>query len=379
MPTFNPEVKKVLNKVPIVKNMIIQTFFIWRGLFKWSKWSLYQFYFFLVNTRSSLIKSHGSIRKNPAVKSVIFLMPKYFMPETLCGTTEELILCFKELCPDVLVECIYFDEEKFINNKESYLKHIIEVHPSHFVYLYGPNLKFSLKFDQLQVFLRRLDSYKIILSTDSIRLGHSYFLNKVKNNVDMIVGLDASLRFSSKNSKLIGPMPGVISRQTFERLIKPSLPVSRDIDILIAGGQYYNRLAIADFLQQNGLKVTWLGGKHGKDRISDDEYFSISSRAKIRLISLFTDDDLHIHMKAHVSEAAAAASLLFVNSSYPVSLYFEEGKEFISFASLEELLEKVKWYLSHDEDRIKISMAAHRRWIKNYSGGKFWQNILSQA
>lgn len=32
----------------------------------------------------------------------------------------------------------------------------------------------------------------------------------------------------------------------------------------------------------------------------------------------------------------------------------------------------------NDEERVKVSMAAHHRWIENYSGGKFWQNILSQ-
>ena len=169
----------------------------------------------------------------------------------------------------------------------------------------------------------------------------------------------------------------LISQYTFERLIQPHLSIPRDIDILIAGSQYRKRLAIADFLQQNGLKVTMLGGRYVKDRMPFDKYSLISCRAKIRIVSLYTNDELHVHLKGHIAEAVATASLLFVDSAYLPSVYFDEGKEFISFTSLDELLEKIKWYLNNDEERLKVSMAAHHRWIKDYSGSKLWKNILS--
>lgn len=376
---FRSIIKKWLNRVPTVKKILIWIIFISTGLFNRLRWIFYLFYFFLLNTQFFSSKSHGIMKKSPAVKSIIFLLPKYFIGENLTETSEEIVLCFKELYPDILVECIYFDENEFVNDRESCIKHIIVVNPSHFVYLYGPNLKYSLTRDQLQAFLRQIDGYKIIMATDSIRMSHSYFLNKIKNDVDMIVGLDAPLRFGSRNSKLIGPVLTPISRHTFERLIKPNLSIYRDIDILIMGSKYRKRLGIADFLRQNGLKVTILGGEYGKDRMSYDKYCLISCRSKIRIVSLFTDDELHVHSKGHIAEAAATASLLFVDSLYPTSIYFDEGKEFISFTSLPELLEKIRWYLSNDEERVKVSMAAHHRWIENYSGGKFWQNILGQS
>jgi len=377
MCTIRVMIKKWLNRVPSVKKLLIWIFF---GGFKKSlRWVFYKYYFYMVNILVLLGKSHGIMKKNPVVRSIIFLLPKYITGENIYESSEELVLCFIELYPDSLVECIYFDENAFINDKESYIKHIATVNPSHFVYLYGPNPSFSLTRDQLRAFLRQLDSFKIIIATDSIRMPHSYFLNKIKNDVDMIIGLDAPIRFRSRKSKLIGPAPGIISRNTFEKLIKPNLSICRDIDILVAGSKYRKRLAIADFLHQNGLKVTMLGGEYGNDRMSYDKYFFNSCRAKIRIVSLFTDDELHVHLKGHVAEAVATASLLFVDSLYPTSIYFDEGKEFINFSSLNELLEKIKWYLNNDEERLKISMAAHHRWIEEYSGGKFWENIFSQS
>ncbi len=372
-------IKKCLNKVPTVKKILIRILLA-GGAYSRLRWIYYHIYFFLINAQFLLGKSDGIMKKNLVVKNVIFLLPKYITEEDLSELSEELVLCFKELYPDILVECIYFDEKEFINNQESYLKHIIAVNPSLFVYLYvATKFAFSLTCNQWRAFLRQLDSYKMIISADSIRLPCSYFLNKMKNDVDMIVGLDAPLRFASRKSKLVSVLPSVISQHTFERLIQPNLSISRDIDILIAGSQYRKRLAIADFLQQNGLKVTMLGGKYGNDRMSYDKYSLISCRAKIRIVSLFTNDELHVHLKGHIAEAVATTSLLFVDSPYPTSIYFDEGKEFISFTSLEELLKKIKRYLNNDEERLKVSMAAHHRWIENYSGSKLWKNILSQS
>lgn len=366
---------KWLNKVPSVKTFLIWLIFQSSGL-KRLRLICYQFYFFLGNTQFFLSKSHGILKKNPTVKSIIFLLPKYVCVKNLYELSQELVLCFKELYPDILVECIYFYEDESLDDKKTYLKRIITANPSHFVYLYGPH---PLTCKQMQDFLPKIDSYKIIIATDSIVMGDSYFLNIIKNDVDMIVGLDAPLRFRSRNSKLIGPIPSVISQHTFERLIQPNLSISRDIDILIAGFKYRKRLDIANYLQNNGQKVTMIGGESGNTRMSYDQYFLISCRAKIRIVTLTAYDELHVHMKGHIAEAVATASLLFVDFLYPITNFFEEGKEFIRFASMKELLEKVKWYLSNDEERIKVSMAAHRRWIEEYSGGKLWENIFSQS
>ena len=106
------------------------------------------------------------------------------------------------------------------------------------------------------------------------------------------------------------------------------------------------------------------------EKKSYNQYLILSCRTKIRIVTLSTFDGSDLHMKGQIAEALSTAALLFVDSSYLISNYFKEGVEFICFASMNDLLEKVRWYLNNDEERLNISMAGHKRWVENYSGFK---------
>ena len=186
----------------------------------------------------------------------------------------------------------------------------------------------------------------------------------------MIIGMDAPLKFNSRKSILRGPLVSMISTHTFETVISPNLSNIKDIDVLIAGANYPIRNEIINYLKANGVLVNPNNTGLFYEKKSYNQYLILSCRTKIRIVTLSTFDGSDLHMKGQIAEALSTAALLFVDSSYLISNYFKEGEEFICFASMNDLLEKVRWYLNNDEERLNISMAGHKRWVENYSGFK---------
>ncbi len=305
--------------------------------------------------------------------------------QNIFETSEELIQSFKELYPEIPVEAIFYDGFEFLNNRSFEFQRISSTNPSHFVFLYGPNPPFTPKSAQIRSLMHKIDSYKIAILTDSIRLSHSYFLSKIRKSFDAVIGIDAAIQFGTGNTIAVGPMTSCISNRTFETLIRPNLSVKRDIDVLILGTLYQERLDVVEFLRRHGLKITTMGGEYGDARLSFGEYLNISCRAKIRISTSFTEKKIlqtsssMSQMKGHITEAIASASLLLLDSTYPAGKFFEEGKEFVTYSSLEDLLYKVRWYLEHDDERSTIALRAHERWLKNYSGGNFWKIAFGET
>jgi spore maturation protein CgeB len=55
---------------------------------------------------------------------------------------------------------------------------------------------------------------------------------------------------------------------------------------------------------------------------------------------------------------------------------YEEGKEVDCFGSVEELAEKVDYYLAHPGERERIAVAGHRRCVPAYSYDQRMLQIL---
>jgi len=58
--------------------------------------------------------------------------------------------------------------------------------------------------------------------------------------------------------------------------------------------------------------------------------------------------------------------------------YYEEGKEIACFASPEELVDKVRYYLANEDERLRIAKAGHERCIRENSLSSRARVIIEQ-
>ena len=73
---------------------------------------------------------------------------------------------------------------------------------------------------------------------------------------------------------------------------------------------------------------------------------------------------IHSGIPLRVLDIMACGGFVLSNRQPEITEYFEEGAEIVTFGSMEECIDKVHYYLSHEEERRQIAEAGQRK-VKN--------------
>jgi hypothetical protein len=153
----------------------------------------------------------------------------------------------------------------------------------------------------------------------------------------------------------------------------------KDIDVSFIGAVKNERGPIIELLKDNGINVHLSGGR-GKDgqNLTFEEYADMIKRSKISLN--FNWAYSSPQRKGRIFEIAACGS--FMLSNFPEALKgkdgycFEDKKHFVSFTP-ENIVEKVKYYLQHNEEREQIAKAMNEVYKQKYAPTPWWNKILN--
>lgn len=152
----------------------------------------------------------------------------------------------------------------------------------------------------------------------------------------------------------------------------------RDIDCIFFGSYGYGReerQRALQYLIDNGVKLI-VGGSEGRDHYSTEDYAGGYKHAKIA-VSFSKARGMNV-VNARPFEAMSCGAMLIEQESPELAKMFVEGKEFVSWKDEADLLEKVKYYLAHDDERIAIAKAGQARIEKDYSAKTFWESVIEK-
>jgi spore maturation protein CgeB len=69
-------------------------------------------------------------------------------------------------------------------------------------------------------------------------------------------------------------------------------------------------------------------------------------------------------------EATGAGAMLITEAAPNLADYFEPGHEVVTYDGPADLMEKLRHYLEHDEERKRIAAAGQARSLRDHSYGK---------
>lgn len=144
------------------------------------------------------------------------------------------------------------------------------------------------------------------------------------------------------------------------------------------------------YLADHGVKVTvWGAGKHwNKYKDYNDNFifhqgglfsedYSKSFRA-VKINLCFLKKMNYDQQTQRTMEIPACGGFMLAERTAEHRALFEEDKEAVFFSSNEELLEKCKYYLAHDEERQNIAAAGFKRCLdSDYSNYGMVKRVLN--
>lgn len=172
------------------------------------------------------------------------------------------------------------------------------------------------------------------------------------------------------------------------------LNLSKKYDVSFVGMAHTNRKRTIKELEKKGIKVACWGRFWPPGRLSTRRMIRIINQSKINLgfntssarLTLGTRLPWWFYpkMACHSSDQVNARNFEvpggggFLLTSWVKGLdeFYRLNKEIAVYENFEELVEKIRYYLKHEEEREAIALAGYKRTLKDHTYEKRFQKIF---
>ena len=242
-------------------------------------------------------------------------------------------------------------------------------------------------------FLRKLKIYKVLRIADGpvsaydrdFAYLHAYdhvLYHSPAYSRDM--GMEEKLRYCCAKRVDFWPLA------SFDALCDPSktdvdiLAGKRDIDVIFIGALHLNKMPLLAALKKALGRRFWL---HGLTSLKKNVYFNlkygfpgwVSSVPFTHYVPFYqrAKIGINVHNRGDYTVGSYRLFDLPANGVMQISdggqyleQFFSVGEEVVSYKNADELIDKVKYYLAHDEERKRIALNGFRRVRKDYKLAK---------
>ena len=141
----------------------------------------------------------------------------------------------------------------------------------------------------------------------------------------------------------------------------------------VAGESY---LPLVKFLKDRGIKVEAYGLGWPNGVVSFDKLVEIYSRSKIALSFSDSWGIGKFDLPGRDFEVPLIGSLYMNESNEKIANYYVPDKEIVLYKDRDDLVEKIKYYLEHDEERDMIAKAGRERALRDHTWEKRFDYIF---
>jgi len=178
-----------------------------------------------------------------------------------------------------------------------------------------------------------------------------------------------------RHKRHIGPLFLPISWATW-REYDASTTEYDNYDFSIIGSNYEPRRSFIEKLIPELKKKNvayYINSRKDLDYVS---YLKIYENSKIGFnTSWISTQPTKLHFTHRNMEILFTGCFLISQKCFGLELYLQEGIDYVSFDDMDDLLKKIEYYLSHDEERIKMAKSGQRKVRELFATQFVWQEV----
>ena len=235
----------------------------------------------------------------------------------------------------------------------------------------------GLSFRGKDVFFLRLLGVKLLGIALSEPDVYELVTSRISKNFDVFYSNDKdSVELHRKNNVLAHQLP----LATDVAFFYPVPPHEKYLcDVLHLGAAHEDRIEAIKILEKN-FDIHVYGenweqhGVNGRGFVFGEDVLKALSSAKIVVVFSRTPSGKQI-VKPQLFNFLSAGVLVLTEDFPDIYSYFEVGKDIVCFSSVDDMVEKVHYYLNHPEEAAIIRKTGREKALK-YTWDKVWLKLL---
>ncbi|MCH7553091.1 MAG: glycosyltransferase [Chloroflexi bacterium] len=162
--------------------------------------------------------------------------------------------------------------------------------------------------------------------------------------------------------------------------ISRPLDLPKDVDVSFIGNGFGTRWIFARDLQRAGVPLQAYGAGYPGGHISVERLVEVQNRSRINLGHAgIGDSEKRLCIKARDFEIPITGNFYLTRYTPELATWWEIGKEIECYHDHEDLVEKIGYYLCHEDEAAAMAQAARKRALAEYTWAKRFQNDLRFA
>jgi len=317
----------------------------------------------------------ANITKAKSIRKVIFAAMKYDYGSEERGPSPECVSFYDSLCS--LAEVVPFDFMTLYKQhgkrkmNEMFMKEIEKEDPDLIFFLL-----FTEQFEKKIV--KKISEESRAITFNWFADDHWRFDNFSRYWAPCFNFCSTTDEWAFQRYRRLGYHNIIMTQWGSNEKIYKRTDIPQDIDVSFVGQAHSDRKKIIEDLRKCGINVECFGSGWPNGRISLDEMIGIFNRSKINLNFAAASIGSSKQIKGRTFEIPICGGFLLSEQAPYLEKYYNFGKEIGIFNGTDELIEKIRYYLSHNDERKKIARAGYERTLKEHIYKKRFQDIFSK-